>query len=361
MGNIDYQKLLFGDRLESYIPEFRNYIEVIDTFLEQSCDVTATVNITGIKDTLMESEKILANIFKSYNNDLHYLNLLIQQVLGGEKKHYLSEEKIEEILRIHPPNKIIDRSKNVPLSNREMLTLTRFTEDDDWQKQYLSILSKTSALDYTESYPLCTAIDAKLFKLIANKDCCNIKPWRVSHSKETGVIIFFKNHPTEVKTPYLLLTLVFLHYLFEVNYFADFIHQKAADSLGKRAVAVILAKDPGFPFLTDGNAHDETLYWQKGLAAFEQVTKIKLPRHLVNSFIISNGTVQSVNVIDVVWGMNKINQDKNVIYHLQQDLWYKILKSIFVGGDFETIVKRSLTHSNVTFMRKVLNYSGENI
>ena len=110
------------------------------------------------------------------------------------------------------------------------------------------------------------------------------------------------------------------------------------------------------PFLTDGNAHDETLYWQK---AVEHLTGyVDLDEEITSTHFRSAAREQdklvSLNLIDVLWNMNNIYPDSNTMYHLQQELWYGLLEHLSPTEKFEEVVKESLILDNVSFLDRVL-------
>ncbi len=362
MAEISYQKILFGGQLDKLVPELKRHQSRIDRFFADHNFESPLNTIQEILTSIQTGESVLEKRFANLakGEKLSYLNSIITEMAEVTETPFLSDCKIREILTTHPP-KILKKHLSInpelnSLSPRGQLSLTRFSENYDWQRKYHKILARTTFSDYEARLPECINIDANSFSELTRHSGQAIKPWGVSHSKETGIIIIFENFSPQILTPNFLMFSVFLHYIFEVHHFSSFIQENSHLKTGQVVKNILRNREPMLPFITDGNAHDETLYWRKAIKKIPDYTNLndKILGACTQSCTIKEGFVRSLNIIDILWNINNIYPESNTIYHLQQEIWYCLLKYIDSTGHFEDTVKESLMLDNVSFLNKVL-------
>lgn len=358
-----YQDIVFGSHVTSAVPELSHYKEEINQFFSKNRLTAHTSDLDQIQKSILDAELVLEKTFISFNNEqkLSYLNSLVREIPEVNETPFLSDAKIREILQELPPaalNTFLNRnSQLLSLSPREKLSLTRFSEGKEWQDKYHEILSDTTSSDYERRLPKIISVDADSFSKLTQNSGNTLKPWGISHCKETGVIIFFEDFTPNVASPNFLMFSVFLHYLFEVHHFSSFIESRGVEKTGNLVKDILRERKPKFTFLTDGNAHDETLYWKKAfdhLSTFAKFDNSKTSEHL-KSLTIKNGELKSLNFIDVLWNMNDVYPSSETIYHLQQEAWYQILEHIEPTNNFDQIVAESLTLDNRSFLKKIVS------
>jgi hypothetical protein len=354
--NQKYQKAVFGGEILKIIPELDKFQNIIDTFFDEQILFATNGDLGETKEQILQVEKELSGVVT-----VDFLKNLIPETLGDKPTPFLSDEKIVNLLQTHPPviiNAVIDNNKDLQkMPPRTILSLTRFTEDSDWQKHYLTLLAGLQDSDFSLRSPVVDKVNISDF--LGTLHTQTSKPWQVTHSKETGTIVLLDSDKSACATPNLLRLSVFLHYLFEVHYFSRQI-QTASDEGLKDIINNILGpREIHFPFLTDNNAHDETLYWKRAIEKLCQITEIDSDS--VNSYrcrILNEGdSITSLNIIDIIWDINNIQGISNPIYHLQQDIWSTLQEKLNVSGiDFEVLVKDSLHLDNKSFLENILSY-----
>ncbi|MCA9397353.1 hypothetical protein H6778_02990 [Candidatus Nomurabacteria bacterium] len=357
-----FEQVLFGGRIDDLVPQLRTQRARVAQFMTEQPVHHSLSQFNKIQLAVVEGEEKLEKHFALLPNEnkLASLNSIIEEIDEVTTTPFLSDRKIREILANHPPDALIQFLASYPqlrtLSPREKLSLTRFSENKEWQSRYHEILAETTLNDYEMRLPKCVNIDAVGFAKLTKHSGQVLKPWGVSHCKETGIIILFENFSPNVPNPHFLMFSVFLHYLFEVHHFSSFIQNRPHLKTGQLVKNIIRSREPMLPFLTDGNAHDETLYWQK---AVEHLTGyVDLDEEITSTHFRSAAREQdklvSLNLIDVLWNMNNIYPDSNTMYHLQQELWYGLLEHLSPTEKFEEVVKESLILDNVSFLDRVL-------
>lgn len=360
----EYQKYLFGGELGTIVPELKRYQKDIDDFFAQQELFAATDDFRELQKQLLQCEKTLAETHKENQTGtkINQPNKLIEQIVHGQKTPFLSDSKIKQILEKHPPLNLqalcLKNKALQDLSPREKLSLTRFTESNDWKKSYKDILTKTDKSDFEAEFPICMEVDTAYLEEFV--DVRTMKPWMVSHAKETGVIVLFTGSTPSCKTPHLLQLAVFLHYVFEVHNFSLAIQNTHPSLTGLTIEAVLKNRAPHFPFLTDGNAHDETLYWRQAITELCHLTELNYDflESVGSQLIVTDGDVCSLHLVDMLWEMNHIYTNQKPIYHLQQEVWCQLLMNLVESlkdtQAFNLLVTQSLADDNQIFFTRVL-------
>ncbi len=100
------------------------------------------------------------------------------------------------------------------------LSLTRATEEPEWQARYKDLLAARTADDFAPRPIQFLPVDSRRFRSAFMSSKQPRKLWRATHAKETGVIACLTHDdPDSLRTPLLLqYVLVAMHYFFEVAY-----------------------------------------------------------------------------------------------------------------------------------------------
>ena len=353
----NYQKKIFGVNPCTFVPALSDKRVAVADFLKQQaalCNSTESAAYEKQKQKLLSAELELTNNFPT-TKKLFFHAIKTSENIG--KSYFLSDMAVERLLYAHPPVTLEKYIQNIPglkLPARAKLSLTRFTEDAVWQYTYLKLLNETSEKDYQLQYPKYYEIEFSFYSKVIAIYNHHIKPWRVSHAKETGTILHFvdSNPNPKIKTPQLLSGSVALHYLFEVSYFGRYIRHRIENKLPLTVEKIILNKTPILPFLTDGNAHDETLYWRQTWLHLANIIQSDLLDVIGNQTAIVFGeTVNSFHPVDLLWDINSIYPNKKTKYHLQQEVWVQLLEHVsgLSKSDFENLIIDNLIQDNLSF------------
>jgi hypothetical protein len=363
MINPKYRNILFDDKILKGVPILNRYRDEIDLFFSKRVKNYVNKKI-NVYEKIFYIENSLPETF-NLSNRLDTFNKLILEDVKMNSTFFLSDYAIDELLKKHPPNElnhlVIGNNLEKKISNRTKLALTRLTEDKSWQQKYHELLSKTTNKHYTKIKPTCIEVDISIFKNLIVKNGHCIKPWGMSHNKETGVILVFKKINHSEKTPKLLSLAVFLHYLYEVYFFSLFLNRHSTKKKGKLAEKIIRKKDLQLSFLTDGNAHDETLYWRKAICHLEKILPSgnwEFFKKNTEKLIFENDGFSSAHFVDLLWDINSIYPNTKNLYHLQQEIWLLLEENLSkMGTDkFETFVENSLIMDNMTFLKQSLKH-----
>jgi hypothetical protein len=150
-----------------------------------------------------------------------------------------------------------------------------------------------------------------------------------------------------------------LHYLYEVHYFSDSLTSSPEEEIGILAVKIIKGKAVGMSFLTDGNSHDETLYWRKAMRHIETLVPQddwEFFKETQDKIIKIADSMISGHFVDLLWNLNSIYPNLECSYHLQQEIWLLLEEELseMSTKDFETLITQSLTLDNRSFLEQVL-------
>tara|TARA_B100000508_G_scaffold139308_1_gene137039 strand:- start:205 stop:1287 length:1083 start_codon:yes stop_codon:yes gene_type:complete len=360
MTSEEYQLNIFGGLLIDLVPDLENFESRIDGFFSNQPQVGQHYKNDTSKDLLNLENELSSRLKRNGLSQLNFLNRIIESNKSITPSPFLSEAVIEHILKEHPPVILESfcKSGQNKFTNRTKLALSRFTEDRNWQHSYHKVLNTLQFKDFEHRKPVCIEISIETLATLATDSGHILKPWGLSHSKETGVIIYFDGHETSLPTPNLLTLAVFLHYLHEVEHYSKFLETNQNLQAGQLTKNIIRSKEPILPFLTDGNAHDETLYWEEAIKDLGDI--IVIPKNLLtNNLSFSNQTATSMNFIDLIWNINNIGSCSNHIYHLQQEKWFELLSDLanLSKEEFNRKAKNSLMLDNLSFMQKLLKYT----
>lgn len=261
--------------------------------------------------------------------------------LENEPGYFISEQCAQKILKLHPPVALKETSEiGNPL---QRLALTRHTEDTIWQKQYSNILSTLTHRDFETRCVEYAVYDSEALSSVLNLSGQRKKPWRISHSKETGIINCF-THPEHEKLPVPLLQhlLVLFHYFFETKSAGLYIKKQAhenGEEVGRYINQMIHSHESRFSFFHP-NTYSEHIFWEKALALFLNQFRSANTEFFMDTIdcgarSADKNHIISLNIVDRVWDINlSQNQDSaayfgtdptRFTYHFKEALWYNAL------------------------------------
>lgn len=312
---------------------------------------TSTDNF--LEDAVVRAEKEITSTYKfgdqsTLSGLTETAYMLLEEGIGDiQRGTFLKNTKIIEFLIAHPPVNLLehygeDSSETLieVMDPKSILALTRHSESKEWQHHFHKLVETVSSHDFEERDIHVCAVDSASVYSLFKRNKHHIKPWRLSHNKEAGVITLFTiTEEEQIPTPHLLQAAVFLHYLFEIRYASQFFVQHTnEDSIGKRIAALIRNDRKSFSFLTDKNVYDETRYWDH---AIESLTTKICPESLgVFRATAAVGGIEvqrlvSCNLVDALWNMNISKASSSYFgspvdyfdYHFKQSLWCNLVRS----------------------------------
>ena len=294
---------------------------------------------------------------------------------------FLKDETIITLLEDLPPSSLLNHYNMETcevlfslISPRNALALTRHTENDDWQYSYHKKLQSLAPESFEERQIAHFVVDSASINSLFKKNNHAIKPWRLSHNKETGTVLFFTVTPNDhPSTPYLLQTSVFNHYYEEIRFASGFFDLCSNDprTFGERVSTLIQNNRRSFDFLTDKNVFDETLYWDKAL---ERMTSSLLQESLAlfrdTSSIgtTEEGKIISLNLVDVLWDLNLQNKnlgyfskpESSFTYHFKESFFTDLvyLLSTLYKEEIIQILKKNLDSNDTTLLKLFISPQG---
>lgn len=253
---------------------------------------------------------------------------------------FLKESVAADMLAALPPTELLRyatvgaaRGSGMRFAPRQALALTRHTESTAWNGAYARLLSQCRPHDfeYRAIEPL--VLDADEIMPAFTTHGHHIKPWLLSHSKETGIIIFFSRPKrlAPIPTPRLLRLAVALHYVHEIRFASRFferIAQGDPETFGRRVANLVLGHRQPLSFLTDKNAYDETLYWDLALddlfasRSGHAWRQLDLPRSAGGTI---DGSPRSLHPVDLIWNACIPTSSGPHLYHYKQSLWTEMV------------------------------------
>lgn len=281
---------------------------------------------------------------------------------------YLKEERMRKILTDHPPKNLLEKYGAASINQLKsghalplLFSLTRITEEENWQTRFLELVGESTASDFEERSITFFTLGYDEFPdgLFIGKE----KPWRTSHSKESGVIFLTVDENERIKTPIILYTLVFLHYVQETTAAGSLINSTKDGSLGEKLLQIITTTKKPLPG-SNPNIFSETVFWEKALEFFfDNFVGAKEVGTFFNKFQgslegVLKKDVRSLNIIDQLWEINFYNNrlsekyfGKKVSrfdYHLKESIFCELLKQAagLSTKSFQEKVLQNLTVSD---------------
>jgi choline kinase len=294
----------------------------------------------------------------------------------------LTEEAAADLLTAHPPvtmmealgygsaRELVSREGAIPA-----LSLTRATEEPDWQVRYKALLAERTAEDFAPRRIELLAVDAERFRRAFMSSKQPRKLWRATHAKETGTVVCLTHDdPERLRTPLLQYVLVAMHYFFETAYASQHYRDAAAsdpDNLGREVVNTIESHREKLTFFYS-NVYSENLFWERALELFARA----FPGPAIEWFrgasargeyCLSTGVqniVVSLNLVDHLWNMNLLGnagmeafQHDTIyfLYHFRGALWQEIFSELTGrGSTMEALIVENLGVGDAVLTNRVL-------
>jgi choline kinase len=294
----------------------------------------------------------------------------------------LTEAAAADLLERHPPRTMMDAlgySSASELMRGEgpiaALSLTRATEEPDWQVQYKELLSRRTADDFEDRPIQFLPVDASRYRTAFMNSKQPRKLWRATHAKEAGVVACLTHDdPGRLRTPLLQYVLVSMHYFFETAYASQHYRNVAArdpEHLGREVVDTIDSHRQKLTFFYS-NVYSENLFWEKALELFAR----SFPGAAIDWFrgasargeyCLSTGVqniVVSLNLIDHLWNMNLLGQAGMesfqhdtiyFLYHFRGALWQELFSELTgLGAQMEELIVENLGVGDATLTERLL-------
>jgi hypothetical protein len=309
----------------------------------------------------------------------------VSSLCPGEMQegYCLTESAAAALLESHPPvnmigalgyrstAELLDREGPVPA-----LSLTRATEEPDWQARYKHLLARRTADDF-EARPIqFLPIDSTRYQRAFRNSKQPRKLWRATHNKEAGVVACLTQDPgMSLRTPLLQYALVSMHYFFEAAYASKhyaLVAKRDPEGLGRAVVDTIDSHREKLTFFYS-NVYSENLFWERALALFGEA----FPGREIDWFraasargeyCLSTGVqniVVSLNLVDHLWNMNFLGhagmesfQHDAIyfLYHFRGALWQEVFSRLTkaAGTDMERLIVENLGVGDATLTERLL-------
>jgi len=294
----------------------------------------------------------------------------------------LTDDAAAALLHRHPPRMMMDALGHASIQDllrheqpRAALALTRTTEDPEWQVAYKNLLSQATADDFEERDLEYLAVNSERYRAAFVNSKQPAKLWRITHSKETGLVAALTPDPgVSLRAPLLQYALVFVHYFFETAFASSYYRQvagKAGDTVGREVVNTINTHREKLTFFYS-NLYSENLFWDRALDLFAEVfpgQEIEWFRRTRarGEYCLSTGVqniVVSLNLIDHLWNLNFLShasleafQHDTIyfLYHFRGALWQEVVTEIAgLGAERESIIVEHLGLGDAALTRRLL-------
>ena len=294
----------------------------------------------------------------------------------------LTDAAAEALLESHPPVTMMSalgygsvRDLVAGEGPIPALSLTRATEELDWQTRYKELLAARTADDFAPRELQFLAVDSRRFRAAFMGSKQPRKLWRATHAKETGVVACLTHEdPGSLRTPLLQCVLVAMHYFFEAAYASEHYRRSATRDpagLGREVVNTIESHREKLTFFYS-NVYSENLFWEKGLELFARAFPSPAIAWFRNAsargeYCRSTGVqniVVSLNVIDHLWNMNLLGhagmeafQHDTIyfLYHFRGALWQEIFSELTgLGPTMEDLIVENMGVGDSVLTDRVL-------
>ncbi|MEK7590401.1 MAG: hypothetical protein AAB454_01685 [Patescibacteria group bacterium] len=306
------------------------------------------------------------------------------------KGYFLKKEKAKQLLVAEPPKNVLKalgyKYVEELLEKEDLLEVysaIRFLEDQEWQNKIFFKQYETLHKDDFEERLIEARVLNQKWAKAAEKFVAK-KYHNVSHLKELGVIFVI---PTflGISGEILRLTMLLIHYLYEVEYYADVFQyfNQNGHSFAEQMISVLrgdvienrlpkqppefgrprflvlqryLAKQDEFDWrLFEPHINPEALHWQKAETELLKINRM-IPA-LQNGLEFWGGlgwvgdyfqtetgvdVLVSFNLIDTAMALVKQKELVKYLYHHQEALWNKIFSEYFGLSELEERSKKHL-------------------
>jgi len=301
------------------------------------------------------------------------LEAYIDTIFSEVTKHtssfgtYLKEEAAIKILQTCPPQDIMNffQVKCVDdifhrLSPLKIISLSRYTERQSWQKTYISLLESLpkEAFEQRQITHFCFTHDT--YKALLRNSNQPQKLWNMSHNKVTGqILIYHSKDISRFNTPYLLYALLFMHYIYETSCAGAFYTymQDKTNYLGQVMVQSFTNSKGRIEGL-GANVYSETIFWAKGVNLFFLLNPSKHSEMIISYAACGYAKKESskyisMHIIDHLWNLNGVPGAPHR-YHFQEQLWTNTSKQLCESLQHtSTFEERILKNLHMTDMQIV--------
>jgi hypothetical protein len=295
----------------------------------------------------------------------------------------LTESASADLLQRHPPLAMmnaLDYSSPLELIRGEgalaALALTRISEDRDWQTRYKQLLSERTAGDFEARAIGFLSVDSQRYRRAFMSSKQPVKLWRMTHNKETGLVVCLTSDPaTPFRTPLLQYVLVFMHYYFETAYASRYYRQvveRDPGGLGREVVNTIDSHREKLTFFYS-NVYSENLFWQQAIELFARAFPGPAIQWFTSTsargeYCVSTGIqniVVSLNLVDHLWNMNFLShagmesfQHDAIyfLYHFRGALWQEVFSELTgLGPEMEQLIVEHLGLGDSRLTQRLLS------
>lgn len=303
--------------------------------------------------------------------------------LRDKRGMYIKELSLTHILEANPPHHFLaligmkETEHMLELLDPfHVIALTRHTEPRSWQQTYLHAIAKLDASHFERREVRYLVLDSQKYGMLLGLNGHSTKPWRMSHSKEAGVITCFTHdHENELPAPLTMFVAVLLHYYFE-TFYSGLAHEQHAvenpSTIGHKFVQSISATSRHLDFFNPF-MYSESLYWDKALTLLYSLLQLDSATPFVGGENLgtyvggANPTsLVSLNVVDHLWDINVYSQNPNhkgrdkragrCLYHFRELYWYHALRELLEVGktEYTNTIVNNLHHGDYTLTKQLL-------
>lgn len=307
---------------------------------------------TDITQQLQGAQQALTAIISDVLSDTPWHALVPADILQGT---FLRPEVVQRMLEQQPPPQLLQYLGYASIqeclqqeSVFEIMAALRFAESAEWMNQFLELYQHLTAQDFEERPVQFIELDTTKWWKLA-EPFVQKKKHHFSHLKELGIIFNFQSSSISVSR--IETTMLLLHYLYEVKFYANWFTQAmpTVPEFGKVFVK-ILQGDHDVPEYNDAflpivqqyhfktthplpvafqpHVMSEALHYRNVeltlfnlLEQHPRYEEIAFWKHSHNIGGIIDGKLYTVNFSDTI-----LSQTQYFTYHYIEDLWNTIFE-----------------------------------
>lgn len=372
-----------GEVLERNRAEFGRKVAALGLSEPSAADIHEALQRAIVRiDDGLDRRYGRAAAFSARGLDEVIADVLARLPASARRRFCLTERAAVGLLELDPPRAMIDAlgyGSTSALVQAEgpltVLTLTRITEDAVWQERYKSRVASLTAAAFEERPVAHVAIDSSRYRSAFMNSKQPPKLWRVTHSKEAGLIATLTpDDPLRFQTPLLQYVLAVLHYVYETMYASRSYTQAAAvdpAGLGRHVARTIDSREARLTFFYT-NVYAGNLYWDNAIRTFAGL----FPSDEASWFSDASArgefcesaavqpVVAALNLIDQLWNLNFLgaggigaggSDGMSFLYHFRGALWQEAIGAVTGLGDrLEPFVVDSLGDGDLTMTQRLL-------
>lgn len=276
----------------------------------------------------------------------------------NRKVFVIKHDKAKELLRAHPPTKLMERLGYESIDDMfagedfdELYTALRFSEGSDWLNDFNELFKTVTPDDYEERDIRILAMDHDKYVDLAEQ-FTQKKLHNVTHTKELGVIVVVPLRETHSKGLTLKTLPLLLHYLNEVKLYSTFFKLKAQHpNFGETVVNTLIAdpgtasqmagryvhwrviqryygklKDEAHKEMFEPHVHPEDLHWRRAEELLYQIDpEMKFWQDNDYVGLLFDEKPVTLNFVDIALSYaNGLSYEDRLVYHFRESLWNEI-------------------------------------